>query len=268
VPPPPPCHKASASHRIEVDAGRHRHADLVEHLPSENQTVIGEGRDIAIEIKGTVGRHDFAETYAGQRLEQQLAVGVVTSDVARKLVVRIECPQCRRLRDCGRCDVEVLRQSLNRPHQGLGHDHPADAPAGHRKILRERVDDDRRIREGESRLRAMRIGETVVDLIGDEPQAARFAGACNRRQPLRLEHGSGRVGGARDQHARKLGDLGGQPIDRFRRRHPARSGSGLDRQRPIAKGAQDMAVARVAWLWQRDRVTCVEEGEKGKYETC
>ena len=43
----------------------------------------------------------------------------------------------------GRADEHVLRQPLDPAHMVLGHDHPADAPAGHGEVLREGVDDDR-----------------------------------------------------------------------------------------------------------------------------
>ena len=73
------------------------------------------------------------------------------------------------------------------PHQALRHDHPADAPAGHAVIFRERVDHDRVVVGRQSRRCRPRVGQAMIDLVRNEPEAqsatglAEFgAGHCGR----------------------------------------------------------------------------------------
>ena len=53
----------------------------------------------------------------------------------------VECRLGRNLREGRHRDGEIALQPVERAHERFRHDHPADAPASHAEIFRERIDD-------------------------------------------------------------------------------------------------------------------------------
>ena len=104
-----------------------------------------------------------------------------------------------------RADREVAGQPVDRAAQPLGHEQPAQPPAGHREVLGEGVDDDRlaRGRPGADVAGAPGVGDAVVDLVADQPDPGARAVGRQRGQLVRRQHGAGRVGRAGDD----------QPVD-------------------------------------------------------
>ena len=58
--------RAMAARRIEIDAGRAGDADLAQHAAAEIAAVVGEMRDVGIEIERAVGRREALEPGLGQ----------------------------------------------------------------------------------------------------------------------------------------------------------------------------------------------------------
>jgi hypothetical protein len=84
-------------------------------------------------------------------------------------------------------------------------------------------------------------------------------------QPLRLQHGAGRIGGAGHE---KAGDALAECglLDLPRGRHPARVVACLQQHSPLAECAQDVAVARIARRRQSDGGAGIEQSQKGQNE--
>ena len=137
---------------------------------------------------------------------------------------------------------------------------PAHPPAGHRVGLRDPVDHDAPVREpghhdGQRGGDGVAVGEVLVDLVGDHPQALVEQPAADRLDLLGAVDGAGRVRRRAEQHRlRAVGQRGlelvdgdlvalglvGQDLDRHAAREPDRLGVG----RPVRRRQQHL-VARV-----------------------
>ncbi len=187
--------------RIEVAAGRCRDMRLFQHLFSEIEAVIGEFRHICIEIEGAVGRQEVREAGLRQSCGQDAAVLLIAMLDVFHLRMTVEGSFGRDLRQRRHRDRQVLLQPFHRPYQRLRYNHPANAPAGHAEVFRERVDHHRMWRQLRGRHGRKRIVEAVIDLVGDEPDAFAFRSRDQGRTPDKRHHGAGGIGRARDQHA-------------------------------------------------------------------
>jgi len=163
-------------------------------------------------------------------------------------------------------DRQVLLQAFDRPHQGLGHHHPADAPAGHAEVFRKGVDDERVLRQRGRRHGRERVVQSVIDFVRDEADAFAVGGLDQRAERLARHHRSRGVGGTCDQHAlqrflamRRKQHLAGQRVTRRRRR--------LDQHRLAAERVEDVTIRRIARHGDGDAVARLEHRQKGEDES-
>src|SRR3546814_11418322 len=61
---------------------------------------------------------------------------------------------------------------------------PADAPAGHAPEFRKAVDDDDIVAGGQRGIGRAVVGDAVIELVDDQPQAATAAGGMDRRKQI------------------------------------------------------------------------------------
>ncbi|MCY1536873.1 hypothetical protein D9M68_723450 [compost metagenome] len=162
----------------------------------------------------------------------------------------------------GRADREAGGDFLHRRHHVLGHDHPSQAPARHVEILREAVDDDDVVVQGQRRARLAFIGEAQVDLVHD---GETVAGADLRQQLGQFVMGDGGargVAGRGDEHA--LGGrrpvpghvLGGQLEALFRRAR--------DQPRHAARGQHEIAVGGVGGVRHQHFPAAIDQRRAGQ----
>ncbi len=255
-------HLGVAARRVEVDPRRGRDPGFGEHPLAEPLRVVGALGDVGIEVEGAVGRRQPVEARLGQPVQENFPVARVDGDVGFELVVAVEGGDRGELAQRRRRDEQVLRQALDRPQQVRRQDHPADAPAGHREILGEAVDDHGVGVEPGDGCRRRAVDDAVIDLVGDEADAAGAAIVRDRDQVVGVEHGPGRVRRAGDDQAverpRRLEQLDRGLVAR-------RLGAG-QRHRLDAEGVQDVLVTGIARLDERDPVAGVEGGEEAQHE--
>ena len=161
----------AAARRIEVEARGHRDPGLGEDAGGERAAVVGQVADVGVDVEGAVGRGDVAEAGLRQPLEHQRPVGAVDGAVGLELLGGVERGERRHLAGVRRADEQVLHQPLDAADVRLRHHHPADAPAGHREVLGEGVDDVDLVADLQRRDRAGAVVQAVVDLVGDEADA-------------------------------------------------------------------------------------------------
>ncbi len=154
--------------RVEIAPRGHRDPGLGQEAPAESDAVAGQRRYIDIEIKSALGRGEAGQPGIPQHGDQPVAIGAVARDMAVELGMAAEHRQGGELRQRRRRDVEILRQAFDRARQIRWHHHPAEPPAGHAVIFRERVDDDRVGAERTRGLRRLFVGNAVINLIRDE----------------------------------------------------------------------------------------------------
>ncbi len=105
----------------------------------------------------------------------------------------------------------ILDEVFNDLPQFFRHDDPADAPAGHRPVLGEGVDEDdaivglHDIKEG-SRA-ATTIIEMRVDLVGHDPETLAPRDVENGAQIIKRRGPAGRIGGRVDEDAAGFGPI-------------------------------------------------------------
>jgi hypothetical protein len=75
------------------------------------------------------------------------------------------------LRDRRGRDEEILRERLDAPHERVGREEPAQAPAGHLEILREAVHHQDVLAVLRRGARVDAVGEALVDLVHEERAA-------------------------------------------------------------------------------------------------
>ncbi len=103
----------------------------------------------------------------------------------------------------------------------------------------------------------------MVDLVRDQPDAARLAGLAQRPHAGLVDHRARRVRGAgEDQPVEPSVDL----VQQLGRRLEAVLQVGLQPHRLQAQRAQDVAVGGIAGRRQRDPVAGIEGGEEGHDE--
>ena len=81
--------------RIEVHARRNRNARILENSLAETKTVIGEGCDIGVDVKGAVGWRDTVQAHPRQCGKQQITVFAVGCDMSVELFATLESCGCR-----------------------------------------------------------------------------------------------------------------------------------------------------------------------------
>ena len=178
----------------------------------------------------------------GQPVDQCRSVRPISLDVSVDLVGRVERGQRCDLRDVRRADVHVLLQALDDVDERIGYDDPADAPAGHRPVLREAVDDERVGLVVEDARRRLAVDDAVVDLVGDDGDVVAPTEAGDHRQRLVVVDRAGRVRGRGDDQPVEVTD-GLELIDG---RRPSIHRIDRDRHRVDSECGEHVAVARVA----------------------
>src|SRR5947208_1713395 len=131
----------SALDRIKIDARCRRHVRLRQHALGELEAVVAEARHIGVEVEGPVNRQKFIEPSTRQAFEQNAAILLVAMLDYLHFRAPVECRLGRDLREGRHRDGEIALQPVERAHERFRHDHPADAPASHAEIFRERIDD-------------------------------------------------------------------------------------------------------------------------------
>jgi len=178
------------------------------------------------------------------------------------LVVGVEGGHRRVLRRRGRANRQVAGQRIDHLDQVVRHQEPADPPAGHREILGERVDDDSVPVGLPTAAGDPGVGDSVVDLVGDQPHPGGRAPGGQARELTRFQHGSGRVRRAGDDQP-----VQAQVLDHVHRRLVAGVRPALQVDDLAAQGVQNVPVGRVTRPGQPDPAADVEGGEKGEQES-
>src|SRR3546814_21080806 len=75
-------HEVPPAVGTEVDAGRRRHADLCQHALAERLAVVGQRRDVRVDVEGAVGRRQALEPRLRPLAQQKAAVPRVSGHVA------------------------------------------------------------------------------------------------------------------------------------------------------------------------------------------
>ena len=244
--------------RIEIQPRRHRDPCPFQNVRRQHAAVIGQIRHIGIDVKRTIRRRDLREPRLGQPVQHQRAVGAVDVHVGLQLVLAIHRRQRRDLCRMGRADEHVLRQPFDHTHVIGRHHHPANAPAGHREVFRERVDHIGLVRHLKCRHSLGLVFDAVINLVADERRALGVGGVDQRAHRPLIQHRPRRVRGRGDHQPRDV------HIGKIRRHRLiavfGRCGQ-IDRlqvQRP-----QDLAVAGIARRTNRHAVAGVEQrGER------
>ena len=257
--------EGAAMDRIEIDAGGCRDMRLLQHLIGKGKAVGSKIRHIGIEVERAIRRQEFFQTGARKTFDQDVAVLLIAALDRFHLLAAFEGGFGCDLRQRRHRDREILLQPLDRPHQRFRHHHPADPPAGHAKIFRERIDDECIGRKPGRRHRGERVIEPVIDFVGDEADAGALGGMDQAGQCLARHHGAGRIGGTADQHAlqrrlamRRQQGLAGQRMARVAR--------GLDQHRLAAERGEDVAVRRIARHGHRDPIAGLEHRKERQDE--
>ena len=258
-------HEGPAVDRIEIDARRCRDMGLFEHAAGEFKTVRGEIGNIGIEVERAVGREKPGQAGLRQAFDQNATVLLIAALDRLHLVGAGKRGFGGNLRQRRHRDRQVLLQPFDRPHQRLRRHHPSDPPAGHAKIFRERVDDQRLRRELGCGDGGKSVIEAVIDLVGNEADAGAFRRADQAGQRLARHHRSRRIGGTADQHAlqrrpamRRQQRFAGQGVTRLVR--------GLDQHRLATQRREDMAVGRIAGHGHGNPVAGSEHRQKCQNE--
>ena len=248
---------------VEVGAGRERHPGRLEQGRAPGRRVVGQVADVGVEVEGAVGRGQPGQAGRGQTLEQRRPVAPVALDPRRELGAAGERRERRLLRQRRRRDEQILGEQLDRPHQVRRRHQPAEAPAGHAEVFGEAVDHDRIPVERQHARGRRRIGDAMVDLVGDQPDAAGAAVAREAGELAGPQHGPGRVGRARDHEAVDRRRDRGQLLDREREAglRTEADPDRLDPERP-----QDVLVGREGGLRHDHPVAGIEGGKEAEDE--
>ncbi len=75
---------------VEIEAGRRGNARFGQHAAAEFTAVIGQPRDVHVDVEGPIRRREPIETGARQLLEQERAVLGIATDVGFELVPALE----------------------------------------------------------------------------------------------------------------------------------------------------------------------------------
>ena len=189
-----------AQHRVEIDPRGDRHARIAHQLHREFQAVVGQMADIGIDVERAIGRSDAIQPQIGQRGQHQFAVARISRHVGLKLCLAIERDQARLLADHRRGEKQVAHPRARLFRQVFGRHEPAQAPAGHAEILGKTVYHQRVGRHLQHAGRGHAIGDAVVDLVGDQADAAGPAYRGDAGQFVCGDHRAGGIGGAGQDH--------------------------------------------------------------------
>ena len=167
--------------------------------------------------------------------------------------------------DRRRRDVQVLRETFDRADHGWRHDQPADAPARHRKVFREAVDDHGLVGVGKRCFFTHAVGQPVIDFVGHQPDAVAPARGGNLGKACRLQHRAGWIGRACNDEAGHAG-LAHRIVDVGARRHPARRISRVQQHGILAQRRQNVPVTGIAGRRQGHLGTGVKQRQEGQHE--
>jgi hypothetical protein len=109
------------------------------------------------------------------------------------------------------------------------------------------------------------IGQPVIDLVGDVPEAEPAAFRRHGGDGVGRHHHTGRIGGAHRQHTGER-SLRMRPGDQLRRQREAGLGSDLDRDRLQPQRDQDVAIGRIARRSDGDTRARLETGQERQDE--
>ena len=170
-----------------------------------------------------------------------------------------------RLGQHGRADGEVSRQAVHRALQLPRYQQPAQPPSGHREVFRKAVHHNGfpRCLPCAAGVGGALVHQAVIDLVADQPNTRLRAPRRDRRQLVGWDHGAGRIGRARHDHA-----LHGriELREHLRGRLEPGLGSARDLDDLTAERRQDVAVTRISGARDRDAVTDVEAGQERQQE--
>ncbi len=242
--------------------------DLVGEVPAAlHAQAPGGGGAVGPGVEGAVGPHGHGQAQGFERGNEVVAAGLELGAAAFVLgdAVRLEAGQRGMLRHGARTDEEVLCQPLHDRDHGLGHDHPAQAPARHVEVFAEAVDADDVLADRERRVpEGLLVGEAEVDLVDEGEAVACLHGGVDAAQFIGRDRGARGVGGRRQQHAARLrapmrGDLVGAELE-------ALPGGGGHEHRAAVRRAHEMAVARVARVRHEYLVALLDERQAGELQ--
>ena len=139
------------------------------------------------------------------------------------------------------------------------HDHPADAPAGHREIFRERIDDIDVVADFERRHRPAFVLDAMINLVRDKGDVTVPRGVDQRGQGRAVQHCAGRIGWrGHDQPVKPPPfKLGGDRLKTV-------LGAGRNPHGHEVKGLQDLPVRRISGLSQAHLCTASKSAVKAR----
>src|ERR1700722_2711747 len=145
------------------------------------------------------------------------------------------------------------------------HHHPADPPAGHAEIFRERIDHERMGRQLRRRHRGERVVEAMKDFVRNESDSGAFRRRNQARQGLARHHRTSGIGGGSDQHSLQWGLAMGCQQGFTGQGMPGFAGC-LDQHRFTAQRGENMAIWRIAGYGNCHPIAGLEHGEKAQDE--
>ena len=196
----------------EVVARRHGHVGLVEQTGAPGRAVVGEGRDVGVDVERALGHDGDPDAEVAEAGDQDVATGPVLGDALGddRPARRCQRPERGVLGRCRGRDVEVLGQRLDGRHRPRRADEPADPPARHAERLGEAVDHERVVGGGEHGGRRHVVDELAVDLVDEERAAEAVDGGGDGLELVGRDDGAGRVRRRGHEHARRVAVPGGR----------------------------------------------------------
>ena len=248
---------------IEIGPRCHGNPCSAQNFLGQNGAVMMQMRNFSIDIESPICGKYLGDPKRLQPSQQNLAVLLVTGFDLFKFRDGIESGQGGILRQAGRRNEQILSQPFNRAHQPVWHHHPANPPTGHGIVFRKTIDDDGIPIEGKGCHRRLVIGQTMIDFIGNHPQAQTAAGFAKRLQSRSADHRPRRVcrtGQQKTAQARRPAVLRFKCSHRWLitvRRLKLHQACGQ------AQRFQDVSVTRITGRWGRNLITGIESRQKG-----
>ena len=181
---------------VKVDPGRGRDAGILDHLLAELHAVVGEIRNVGIDIERAIGRRDPAKTHVWQGGKQQFPVAGIGGDIGFQLVGAVHRHQSGVLAERGRGKEQIAPPGLGGGHRVLGNHHPAQAPGRHAEVFGETVDHQRLGQLLKHRGGVHAIADPVIDLVRNDGDPTFAADLGNGAQLFARDNRAGRVGRA------------------------------------------------------------------------
>ncbi len=248
---------------VEIHARRGHHAGFLQHALAESHGIVAEIADIGIEVEGAVGRREARDAETRQRGEQGVAVAPVGQHAGLQFPVGIQGGDTGKLGERRRGNLQAAMQRLDARHQPFGQHQPAEPPPGHAPVFRKAVDHDGVVAGGQDRVGRLVVGDAVIQLVDDQPQAALAAGFIDGAQFGRRQHGAGGIRRAGDHDAfhlrRQIGD-------HRRRDLEARGGIGGNAMRDQVECFQRAAIGGITGFHHRHGVAGGKAGEESQHE--